>query len=163
MIIGGTFDSLHQGHIALIRKAFDIADYVCIGLTTDAYVRKAKPEGKAATYSKRKAQLERLVKGFSKRFEIVPLEDRFGPSTAGDFDAIVVSPGTLPAALAINKIRMTKGLPELSIIKIRYVRAYDSRPISTTRIRKGEIDRDGNAVRHAYGHGKKNHAMRSFK
>lgn len=143
VVIGGTFGFLHDGHKALIRKAFAIGDYVYIGLTTDRYVRIIKSRAKIPGYSERKKKLERFARKYRKNFKIMPLNDRFGPSTTGDFDAIVVSEETLHTAREINKIRKEKGLKRLRIVKVRYVLAEDSVPISSSRIAKGEIDIHG--------------------
>ncbi len=53
VIIGGTFAYLHKGHEALITKAFELGDYVCIGLTTDGYVKTVKPKEKIPPYKDR--------------------------------------------------------------------------------------------------------------
>lgn len=142
VIIGGTFGYLHMGHRALLSKAFEIGDYIYIGLTSNAYVKRMKHPG-IPTYSKRKALLEGFVKGLGKKFEITKLDDRFGPSATGDFDAIVVTKETLSAARDINRIRRMNDLKPLSIVRINYVLAADSKPISTTRILRGEISPEG--------------------
>ena len=143
VIIGGTFGYLHKGHRALISKAFEIGDYVYIGLTSDRYVHKAKHAEKLPSYADRKRALVGFVKGFGKKYSIRKLEDRYGPSIDGDFDAIVVSDDTLPAALEINKIRSERRLGKLEIIKIALVKAEDAAPISTSKITRGEIDSNG--------------------
>ena len=33
--VAGTFDVLHEGHKALIRRAFEVGDKVFIGMTSD--------------------------------------------------------------------------------------------------------------------------------
>ena len=33
--LGGTFDILHKGHLALLQKGFSISSKVIIGLTSD--------------------------------------------------------------------------------------------------------------------------------
>lgn len=144
VIMGGTFGHLHKGHLKLIKKAFRLGDHVYIGLTTDAYVRKNKPGQGIAGYEERKKKLEEIVDKLGKSYEIKPLNDRFGPSTTGEFDIIVVSGETYHTALDINKLREGKGLKPLKIVKVGYVYAKDSRPISSTRIRNGEIDESGN-------------------
>lgn len=142
VIVGGTFGHLHAGHAALLRKAFEIGDYVYIGLTTDDYVKRLK-DPKIPVYAQREALVRRFSEQFGKKFEIMPLDDSFGPSTTGDFDAIVVTKETFPTALRINEIRQKNGLEKLRIVSIDFVLAFDSVPISTTRIMHGEIDRDG--------------------
>ena len=42
--VAGTFDMLHKGHKALLRKAFEVGERVVIGLTTDEFAaRMHKP------------------------------------------------------------------------------------------------------------------------
>ncbi|MDE1833859.1 MAG: pantetheine-phosphate adenylyltransferase [Candidatus Micrarchaeota archaeon] len=147
VIIGGTFAYLHKGHKALIGKAFELGDQIYIGLTTDEYVRKMKHPTGIPSYQKREGELKKFVKGFGKKFEVMPIHDKFGPSTTDDFDLIVVSDETLATAEEINRMRREGGRQELTIVKVDYVLAEDSLPISTTRIIKGEIDREGKLVK----------------
>ncbi len=146
VVIGGTFGYLHKGHIALIRKAFEVGDFVYIGLTTDRYVHRLKPRHSIPRYSERRKELVKLLRGFGKGYKIEPLEDKYGPSATGDFDSIVVSEETFPVAIEINRIRKRRGLHLLSIIRIDYVLGEDSRPISTSRIARGEIDKEGKRI-----------------
>ncbi len=145
-ILGGTFGSIHKGHIALISKAFEIADYVYIGLTTDAYVRAHGKSPRTPRYAARRRNLYRIAKKYGKKFEIRPLRDRFGPATSGEFDLIVVSEGTFKTAVEINAIRAMNNLKPLAIKKVKYVLAKDRIPISTSRIILGEIDASGNLL-----------------
>lgn len=153
VIIGGTFGFLHKGHQALISKAFAIGDHVYIGLTTDLYVRRKKHSKSLPSYPERRTALESFAKRFGKPFEIKPLNDRFGPSVTGSFDAIVVSNETMPAAMEINEMRRRRGLRPLRIARIGHSLAKDAKPISTLRIINGEIDREGNLL--ASGNGRK--------
>ena len=144
--LGGTFDKLHKGHRMLIDKAFETAGkngFVFIGLTTASMVREKKNVEK---YDFRKKQIESYIsqQNFSIKFEIKPIEDKFGPSIAGDFDAIVVSPGTKKTALEINEMRKKKNKKILKIVEIPFILADDDKPISSTRIKNREIDEEGN-------------------
>ncbi len=147
--LGGTFDPLHKGHEALLEKAFDIAGddgFVFIGLTSATV---AKTKGQVHSYSKRKHSLEVTLKrmGLRGRYTIQPLKDKYGPALEGNFDAIVVSPETEPTAQEINRRRSQLGNKPLQIFTIPFVLAQDNRPISSTRIRRKEIDSQGNLVR----------------
>jgi D-beta-D-heptose 7-phosphate kinase/D-beta-D-heptose 1-phosphate adenosyltransferase len=40
--VNGTFDVIHPGHIKLLQYAWQLGDYVCVGLDTDERIRKNK-------------------------------------------------------------------------------------------------------------------------
>jgi pantetheine-phosphate adenylyltransferase len=86
--------------------------------------------------------------GLAERAEIVPLNDSYGLTLSGKgLDALVVSKETELITGKINKIRVEAGLSPLKIVSISMVPAENSNPISTTRIRNGEIDRNGHLLR----------------
>ena len=148
--VGGTFDELHRGHKALLNKAFEIGEKVIIGLSSDEFVSKMSKPHKTATYAKRLKELEAFLEknGLAKRAEIVPLNDAYGLTVScKDLDTLVVSKETEPVTDKINKIRVEAGFPPLKIVTINMVPADNSNPISTTRIRSGEIDRNGHLLR----------------
>lgn len=148
--IGGTFNRLHAGHRLLISTAFQAADRVVVGVSSDALVRRLRgPEGAAAVrpYAQREADVRRLLIPFgSERYELFPLDDPFLPSKRPEFDAIIVSPDTLERAEEINALRDLHGMQPMKVVAIPFVEAYDGKPISSTRVVKGEIDEDGKAV-----------------
>ena len=80
-------------------------------------------------------------------FVVVPLEDPYGTTIYdANFEAIVVSEETEPTAIEINEIRVSKGMKPLDIVVVSFVLAYDGIPISSTRIRSGEINKNGDIV-----------------
>lgn len=137
--LGGTFSIIHAGHEALLRRAFQIGDEVIIGLTSDEMVRR---RGKnVPPYEERKQHLQQFVQRVSTRkVEIVPLDDEYGPAAKGACNAIVVSPETAAIAAQINDIRRSNDLSPLRIITVPYVLADDGIPISSSRINDGEIE-----------------------
>jgi pantetheine-phosphate adenylyltransferase len=144
--MGGTFDVLHRGHRKLLKQAFAVGRTVMIGITTDQFARSLHKPHKFDPYSKRKRDLERLLKRWRllSRSRIVPLNDRFGPTaTLSSIQALVVSRRTIKTAYAINAKRKANGLKPLVIDPIDLIMAEDRRPISSTRIRRGRIDREG--------------------
>ena len=146
VVVGGTFDILHEGHKALLRKAYELGE-VLIGLTSDAMARKRKRR-KIEDFKCRKKELESFIKKeFNIKPKIVKIEDKFGPTLKEDFDYIVVSPETYKTALLINKERQKRNKKPIKIVKINFALAKDKKPIFSTRILKGEIDRDGNLLR----------------
>lgn len=150
IMVGGTFDPLHAGHEKLLRRSFGLAGpdgHVTIGLTTDRFAgRKSHP---ILTYQERKENLEAFIRGegFDAHWEVEPLDDPFGSATTESFDALVVSEETMTTAAEINRIRREHGRPKVDIYEVSCVLADDGRWISSTRIERGEIDRDGRLLR----------------
>jgi pantetheine-phosphate adenylyltransferase len=148
--VGGTFDELHKGHEALLMKAFEIGEFVVVGLSSDEFVAKIGKPHKTATYTVRLQELEDFLGklGVANRAEIVQLNDPYGTAVSDkDLDALVVSKETQAITNKINSKRVETGLKPLCIITICMVPAENHVPISTTRIRGGEIDRYGHMIR----------------
>jgi pantetheine-phosphate adenylyltransferase len=147
VVLGGTFDRLHVGHEALLATAFRLGRSVAIGLTTDGYLaRHPKPGGPTvASYRVRRATLRRwLSKRYpARRWTVAPLENPFGRSVEDGVDALVVSADTLPGGRAVNVERRRRGRAPVPIRVVPLVLADDLRPVSSRRIRAGEIDRNG--------------------
>lgn len=147
--VGGTFDELHKGHRALLLKAFELGDFVQIGLCTDRFARRLRKDHELAAYEERLSELQRFLKtrNLDARAKIIPLDDPYGPAiTNEEIEAIVVSKETEPVAHAINNIRRRNQLPPLGIHVIDMVPAENHVSISTTRIRQGEIDSEGHLL-----------------
>jgi cytidyltransferase-like protein len=144
--VGGTFDLLHKGHRQLLETAFKVGDRVVIGLTEDSFVKRLHKPHKVEDYAIRESELRKFLNDRSllSKAEIVPLRDRYGPSVNdGEIEALIVSRRSELYSNQINKIRRSKGLQPLEIVSIDMVLAQDRVPISTTRIRRGRIDREG--------------------
>ena len=143
--IGGTFYPFHKGHKFLIRKALELAGergFVFIGIT-DGEIIKNKED--VSSFEEREKTIEQfLAEVKSSRTVIIqPIYDKFGPSVEEDFDAIVVSPETIATAEEINKERKKLQKKPLKIVQISFVIADDNLPISSTRIRRREINENG--------------------
>ena len=153
LTIGGTFDVLHKGHWFILEESFNVADRVLIGLTTDEFVRSMKKSHAVDCFEKRLKELKRFLgeKGFLERSEITPISDRYGPtvgenSQTDEIGGIVVSEETEPAAEEINRIRVREEKKPLLIVVVSMVLADDGKPISSTRIRRQEVDRYGRLI-----------------
>lgn len=146
---GGTFDHLHKGHIALLEKSFEVGEEVIIGVTSDEFVIK---EGKRPdfNYDERVKVLEDFLKKRfpNRKYTIAKLDDYFGPAIRSpDIEALVASKETASRIELANKIRAKSGSPPLELVVVDYVLAEDGKPISSTRIRRGEIDEDGRLIK----------------
>ncbi|KZX10557.1 phosphopantetheine adenylyltransferase [Methanobrevibacter filiformis] len=143
--VGGTFDRFHQGHRKLLETAFDLGEKVVIGVTSDSF---ACVKGNVEPCKKRMFNLNEFLNKNNLSFHIARLDDPYGTAIyEEDFDAIVVSEETEPTAIEINKIRISNNMDPLDIIVISFVFADDGIPISSTRIRKGEIDKKGRLLK----------------
>ncbi len=145
---GGTFDVIHKGHMALLEKAFETGESVIIGVTGDGFARRI---GKNTTkdYGTRTSALRKILdKNFRNRYEIKELNEDFGPALyTEEVQALVASTETAPKGELLNRLRKERGLKPVDIVVVDLVPAKDGRPISATRIRSGEIDREGNLTR----------------
>lgn len=150
VVVGGTFEQLHKGHKTLLMKAFEVGDHVIIGLSTNDLARKLKKNHEVATYKERLKELNDFLKKqrVLSKAKIVPLKTPYGITLSkGCVDALVVSRETETRAKEINQKRKTKGLPPLHVIVIEMIPAENHMPISTTRIKEKEIDREGHILK----------------
>jgi len=148
--VGGTFDIIHKGHLELLRTAFEVGDNVVIGLSTDDFVRRMGKLHEVKPYSERLENLKKLLINMRVDFRatVTPIEDPYGPAASDPaIEAIVVSDETQHKAFEINRLREIRGLKALEIIKVPMVLAENGKPISSTRIRLGEIDEEGRLLR----------------
>jgi len=146
VVVGGTFDVLHKGHKALLKKAVSLGE-VIIGLTSNTMARRRKKR-KVRDFKLRKKELEDFIKKeFKVKPKIVKIKNKFGFTLEKDFNYIVVSPETYKTAVKINKKRQKRNKKPIKIVKIKFILAEDGKPISATRILKGEIDREGKLLK----------------
>ena len=146
--LGGTFDILHKGHLALLQMAFSISSKIIIGLTSDEFATK-KGKDLLHNYSQRYQSLESAIKkNFSNSlYEISKLDNDFGPAVLEkEVEALVVSEETIGQGKILNKLRNERQLPPVEIVSVPMVLATDGKHISTTRIKNSEIDSEGNLL-----------------
>src|SRR3989441_3035611 len=148
VVLGGTFDILHEGHEVLLRAAFEgRPEEVLIGLTTDRFARESRT--RVNSYAVRERNLKRLLATHRWRpARIEPIDDAYGPADdLPDLDVLVVSAERHAVAVALNGARTARGLRPLEIRAVPMVLAQDGLPIASRRIRAGLIDRAGRRLK----------------
>lgn len=149
LFVAGTFDHLHSGHEAVLAAALLHGDTVTIGITSDVFIAGFKKINQAVPiqpFAKRKEQLLAWVKDrrSEERVTIIRIDDPYEPAVSGSYDALITTVQNRVTAEEINTRRRAAGLPPLILIDVPLVAAHDELPISSTRIRSGEIDGKGN-------------------
>ncbi len=147
--VGGTFNPLHDGHRALLTRAHQLSSggELLIGITSNEMAGKKYHE--VEDWEARRQEVMAFMQDtFGIRPLTVRLDDPFGPTIYEDFDYLVVSPETEPTAHLINTRRAEQGKQPINIELVEYVLAGDGRPISSTRVLRGEIDIHGNLLQH---------------
>lgn len=148
VFVAGTFDGIHKGHEVLLTQAFNEGEKIVIGLTPDDFVKKFK-KSIIRNYTTRKKELEDWLQKhhLANRADIITIKDAHEPAASmATIDAIVVSEKTAFRGREINELRKKRNLKELAILEVPMVPAEDTKAISSSRLRNGEIDRDGRLV-----------------
>ena len=147
VVVGGTFDYIHDGHIAILSKAFELGELVSVGICSDEmqHLLLKDSVGIQLTAIRMWKLLDTLrQRKWLGRTEIRIISDPAGPAaTDREIEAIVVSPETKSRAKEINKVRNSKSIKPLEIVEIPFVLAEDRQPISSIKIRYGESDVHG--------------------
>jgi pantetheine-phosphate adenylyltransferase len=145
---GGTFDILHKGHYMLLLKAFEVGRQIIIGVSSDNYATRNHKKI-VNNYDIRREKLKKFIdKHFKKsNYTVYQLDDFYGPTVlTRDVQAIIATVSSLENCVKINSLRETKGMTPLEIILVPLVEDIEGKVISSTRIRDGEIDVNGNKL-----------------
>ncbi|MFW9927322.1 MAG: pantetheine-phosphate adenylyltransferase [Candidatus Thorarchaeota archaeon] len=144
VVFAGTFDHLHEGHKHIIRTAFQLSKCVALGLTSDRMIQFKSDKQLIQKYDERHEELAKFIGAHFdvERATIFPIETKEGGADKmKDLEALIVSDeiGVVQNAFDINQMRIDNGLSRFHIIIIPRVRTLDGRPLSSSRIRRGEV------------------------
>ncbi len=155
-ILGGTFDYLHAGHKHFLEAALKVSEKLTIGLVaSDALLKNKQFVYSVQDYDAREKSLREFISGSKRgdRVKIIPIDDFYGTALSDkSIDAIFVTEHGLENAKIINEKRQDIGLETLPINLVEFLYGNDKKIISSTRIRKGEINRMGFAYTTLFGH-----------
>ena len=139
--VAGTFNILHDGHKALLDRAFSIGDKVFIGITSDEMASSSRDF--INSYYVREKAVREYAASKEKEFRIFPIDDVYGPDEMMDnVDVLVVSEETLSNGRKVAERALERGRSiELSIVGI--VKKDDGSKLSSTDIINGICSRNG--------------------
>ena len=147
VVCGGTFDNFHKGHREFLRFCLSIGNKLLLGLTTDKSITNKDNNGTIKNYRTRKKQVEDflLKEKAIERVAIEPIDDVYVPKVweSLPIEAIIVSKNTIGGANKINIKRQEQKKYPLVIEIAPLVKSENNEYISSSKIRNGEIDREG--------------------
>ena len=139
--VAGTFDVLHDGHKALLRRAFEVGDVVVVGITSDRMASGSR--GVSVPMHIRRAELEAFLSDMGEH-RVFEIDDIYGPDEVMDsVDVLVVSEETMDNGRRVNERRVSRGLKPMELSVVPLVMSDDGGKISSSAILRGEYGRSG--------------------
>jgi phosphopantetheine adenylyltransferase/dephospho-CoA kinase len=143
VVLGGTFDRIHAGHkLLLAMSALCAQKRLLVGVSRGPLLDNKELKDLVHPIELRTRRLFRTLYSMrpSVAYQIVPIDDPFGPSiTDPDLQCIVVSKETERGGQSVNKRRVERGLNSIHVDVVDLVGPEDSdeaNKVSSTGLRK---------------------------
>ncbi|KAK1391031.1 COAD [Heracleum sosnowskyi] len=146
VVLGGTFDRLHDGHRLFLKSAAELArERVVVGVCDGPMLIKKQYSDLIEPIAKRMQNVKDFIESVKPELvvQVEPITDPYGPSIVDEnLDAIVVSKETLAGGISVNKKRVEKNLSELKVEVVDLISdKFGGDKLSSTTLRRLDAEK----------------------